>query len=113
MGLDMYLSGRDDSEVAYWRKANAIHNWFVKNVQSGEDDCKTYKVSGKELMELKKLCSQVIRNRTKAEELLPTVDGFFFGETDYNEYYFKMIRYTWDRLKGIDPKKNYYYHSSW
>ncbi len=24
-------------EVLYWRKANAIHQWFVENVQGGED----------------------------------------------------------------------------
>ena len=23
--------------VGYWRKANAIHNWFVQNVQDGEE----------------------------------------------------------------------------
>lgn len=27
-------------EVGYWRKANAIHGWFVDNVQKGNDDCK-------------------------------------------------------------------------
>ena len=25
--------------VGYWRKANAIHNWFVQNVQDGRDEC--------------------------------------------------------------------------
>ena len=25
--------------VGYWRKQNAIHNWFVENVQDGIDDC--------------------------------------------------------------------------
>ena len=23
--------------AAYWRKQNAIHNWFVKNVQEGDE----------------------------------------------------------------------------
>ena len=31
-------------EVGYWRKANQIHNWFVKNVQKDQDDCKEYRV---------------------------------------------------------------------
>ena len=30
--------------IGYWRKANQIHNWFVENVQGGEDDCKKYYV---------------------------------------------------------------------
>ena len=25
--------------VAYWRKANAIHSWFVENCQDGVDEC--------------------------------------------------------------------------
>jgi hypothetical protein len=32
-------------ELAYWRKANQIHNWFVKNVQNGQDNCMPYEVS--------------------------------------------------------------------
>jgi len=24
-----------EEEVGYWRKANAIHSWFVKNIQNG------------------------------------------------------------------------------
>ena len=27
-------------EVMYWRKFNALHKWFVDNVQEGVDDCK-------------------------------------------------------------------------
>jgi hypothetical protein len=28
-----------EESVAYWRKQNAIHKWFVDKVQSGNDDC--------------------------------------------------------------------------
>lgn len=48
-------------EAAYWRKANAIHNWFVQNVQDGEDDCRQYYVSGEQLQELVDLCKQVLK----------------------------------------------------
>jgi hypothetical protein len=30
---------RVSEEVACWRKANAIHRWFVENVQHGEKNC--------------------------------------------------------------------------
>ena len=36
-------------EVGYWRKANAIHNWFVNNIQNGKDDCRRYEVSKENL----------------------------------------------------------------
>jgi len=45
---------------AYWRKANAIHRWFVENVQDGQDDCKSYYVSREQLQELKALCEKVL-----------------------------------------------------
>lgn len=46
-------------EVAYWRKANQIHRWFVENVQDGEDDCGAYKVDKEELEELLNICKEI------------------------------------------------------
>ena len=34
-------------EAGYWRKASAIHKWFVDNCQEGDDDCGTYLVDRK------------------------------------------------------------------
>ncbi len=48
--------------AGYWRKANHIHKWFVKNVQGGIDDCGTYEVSQEELKELLGLC-KTIKNK--------------------------------------------------
>lgn len=47
-------------DAGYWRKANAIHQWFVDNVQNGEDDCKTYYVGREELIRLLETVNQVI-----------------------------------------------------
>lgn len=48
-------------EVAYWRKANQIHAWFVREVQDGVDDCKEYWVSKEKLQELYDLCQRVLK----------------------------------------------------
>ena len=40
-----------EESAAYWRKANAIHNWFVKNVQNVNDDCDLYHVSKENIQE--------------------------------------------------------------
>ncbi len=48
-------------QVARWRKANAIHKWFVDNAQNGVDDCKEYYVSEEQLKDLRDLCEQVIK----------------------------------------------------
>ena len=99
MGLDMYLEARrripyHDSrrhtlgsefgvqknweatsvtfEVGYWRKANHIHKWFVKNIQGGKDDCADYYVNKVDLESLRDLCLKVKADPDKAQELLPT-----------------------------------------
>lgn len=103
--------------AGYWRKANQIHAWFVQNVQGGEDNCREYWVSKEKLRELYNLCRKVARNHKLAPELLPTQSGFFFGSTDYDEYYFDDIQQTIDILKPIlrdtDDIGDYYYTSSW
>lgn len=104
--------------VAYWRKANAIHQWFVENCQDGTDDCGEYYVTRDQLKELMTLCNQIIAEPNKANELLPTQSGFFFGDTAYDEWYMHGITHTADRIKKIlsDPafeKTDFYYQSSW
>jgi hypothetical protein len=82
----------------YWRKQNAIHSWFVANVQDGNDNCKKHYVSREQLKELRDLCVQVTQDKENADSVLPTADGFFFGGTDYDDYYFEGIKETASRL---------------
>lgn len=103
-------------EAGYWRKANAIHKWFVDNVQGGEDECKPHYVSREQLKELKELCERVIAFRHLAVELLPTASGFFFGGTDYDEYYFQDLEQTVkiiDDCLALPESWDFEYRSSW
>ena len=102
-------------EAGYWRKANAIHRWFVENVQDGVDNCGEYFVPLSSLEELLELCEKVKLNPEQANELLPTSSGFFFGGDEYDEWYFDKIEYTIDILKEAlsDKDSSYYYSSSW
>lgn len=112
----MYLMKRQYEDKAYWRKENAIHNWFVQNVQEGVDDCHYYEVSISKLQELVNLVDTVLADNSKAEELLPTTQGFFFGKYDYDEDYFQGLRDTKEQLEKIikeDEDGEYVYHSSW
>jgi len=61
---------------------------------------------------------KVVIDATVAKELLPTTSGFFFGSTDYDEYYVDDIAQTIDIitkvLKTTDfDKEMIYYCSSW
>ena len=132
MGLDMYLTGKIflseyfsskdmkatidnvmpadlrgkvkevSFEVGYWRKANAIHRWFVENVQGGEDECKPHDVEIDQLLELKSACEAALANRKSgkvARAKLPTQSGFFFGSQEYDDWYFEDLEHT---VKVVD-----------
>lgn len=44
--------------VTYWRKAHEIHQWFVDNVQDGDDNCGEYYVDRSDLQELVEFCEE-------------------------------------------------------
>ena len=105
-------------QVAYWRKANAIHKWFVDTVQDGNDDCKEYYVDNQQLQALVDTCKAVLNDNSLAESLLPPQQGFFFGNTEIDEYYLDDLKTTVERLEIIlkdysDSKWDFYYQSSW
>lgn len=102
-------------DVGYWRKANAIHQWFVENVQGGEDNCREHYANNEKLRELLDLVEQVLADRSMAGELLPTQAGFFFGSTEYDDDYFVDLERTRDILTEAlkDEAGDYQYQSSW
>ena len=96
----------------YWRKANAIHNWFVE--QSGEEDeCQEIEITGEQLLELVEICKKILKNHTLADKLLPTTEGFFFGSTDYDEAYYEDLKDTVEALENCNPDDWYIYRASW
>lgn len=147
--------------VMYWRKANAIHQWFVNNVvpEGLDDNSQDWYVDRSQLIELRDLAQEVlgrvetehrekvptggytigpegrtdhhepgrvILNPEVAEELLPTTGGFFFGSTNYNEWYLQDLERTVEGLnrvldnqamRVIDGKEypvtDFVYHPSW
>lgn len=134
--------------VAYWRKANAIHRFFYEYTGEDEDKreiyipyecleellkrCKEIK-SEVELIDGKVSAGytykdgkrvdewaddKVIKDSSLCEELLPTQEGFFFGDTDYDEYYLEDIDLTIEQIEDIlktDDRAidDYYYYGSW
>lgn len=101
---------------AYWRKANQIHNWFVTNIQKGEDNCGEYYVPQDKLTELMVICEHALES--KDPTLLPPQAGFFFGGTDIDEWYWRDLESTVTQLKRIFAlpdvdNLSFYYSSSW
>lgn len=104
-------------KIGYWRKANAVHDWFVQNCQDGNDDCREAYVSTEQLEELRKVCQMVLDNHALASEYLPTTSGFFFGSTEYDEWYFQDLQSTVEiidnALSNIGDEWSFSYQSSW
>ena len=149
--VNKYGFGRIMEQVGYWRKANQIHNWFVENIQNGEDDCDYHReVTEEDLKELLDVCNKVlascelipsniengysfdengnrvydyidglaVKDPSIAAKLLPTTSGFFFGGTEYDEWYVNDIKNTIDIITKALETTNFdtemiYYVSSW
>jgi hypothetical protein len=104
-------------QVGYWRKVNAIHNWFISELTDGEDNCQPIYVPRSSLIDLKITCERVLANHDKAEELLPTGSGFFFGSTEYDEWYFRGIEKTVEivskLIEDVPEGWAFEYQASW
>jgi hypothetical protein len=112
-------------QVAYWRKANAIHQWFVTETQGGVDECDLSHVSREQLAELRDLCRKILnapvdeRDALAIEELPPT-GGFFFGSTAVDDGYYEDLTYTADTIDALladdttdGMSGEYEYQASW
>lgn len=136
MGLDMFLYRRekhsnDRTEFAYWRKANAILNWFDHNLDTvkrqefdydgkdkgeeykegrftreGVKNCAYYKVTKDEYHKLIDDCKQVLTLKEKPDKIpddLKPCEGFFFGGKEVDEWYWGDIQDTIDMLTEKEP----------
>jgi hypothetical protein len=118
MGLDMWLYEKQVHEVAYWRKANAIHGWIIKQTNA-VDDCTPITLRKQDLYELRELCIKVQESNSVevAMELLPPTPGFFFGSYEVNDWYWEDIKDTIDKLNTVLEQSvddaEFEYQASW
>ena len=118
MGLDMYLfkhkkfrdndkefnelAIKNEEEILYWRKANMIRSWFVNHTALKEDDDWVHiPISRATLELLKQDLEDTLNDYKLATVLFPTSSGFFFGSTDYDEYYWEKLKYTFEKVTEI------------
>ena len=114
-------------EVAYWRKFNALHGWFVENCGGGVDKCQEINVSNKDLEDLLEILNKVKsvievakvvkkvevdwnNNEYEVEvydcedminDLFPPTKGFFFGSTEIDSYFKDDVFGTIDILTNL------------
>lgn len=137
-----------DNELIYWRKANQVHKFFCDNGKEIEPQYsyRVLKSDLEELLnrcikilEVAKIEKDTIQNGYYIEngkmipnleegttivnpeeiaKILPTCRGFFFGSTDYNQWYLDDIKYTKEELENVLPTIDFdtedvYYLASW
>jgi hypothetical protein len=109
----------------YWRKANAVHGWFVDNCQDGVDECQETPVHPEQLAALHSTCQRALAayaagDLDVAAEILSPRAGFFFGSTDVDEFWAQDVEHTVREIERvitaaarIDGVVEFSYRSSW
>ena len=88
------------------------------------DDCRPVEITVDKLEKLLDDCKKVLADHSLASSLLPTQSGFFFGSTEYDEYYFGEIERTIEIIEPVlkfakhkleieDHVWEVYSHASW
>lgn len=68
--------------------------------------------NGKEIPNLEN--GEIITNPEEIAEILPTTSGFFFGSTEYDQWYMQNIKDTIEILEPLlEQNGDFYYSSSW
>ena len=95
-----------EEEVMYWRKANAIHNWFVQNCQNGVDECQETYIPRDQIEALLITLRNIVSDPSLAKDLLPPTSGFFFGSTELDDWYWDNVKRTIPVLEQLLEDRN-------
>jgi uncharacterized protein YxjI len=116
------VTERSDETLAYFRKVNFIQKFFEDKYEIPDDE--RVRITKEDLRELADLCERVIDKfeewdgakealesddyieppkhiQDYADELLPTCEGFFFGSTDYDNWYFNDVKDTMKTIREV------------
>ena len=101
--------------LLYWRKANAIHGWFVDNCGDGEDNAQLMYVTEDKMKELLETIDKQLKD--KVSGILPLRSGFFFGNSEEKDAWYwdelKRTKKEFEKLLKEPGDHDYYYQASW
>ena len=93
--LDKDYQNNQLTKLMYFRKINFIVAYYQD--QLIEDSIAV--LTKKDLESLLEATEAVLEDPSNASNILPTTSGFFFGSTNYDEYYFEDVKYVNESLK--------------
>jgi hypothetical protein len=113
--LQELFAASGESTVWDGRKENHIHQW-VCNTASVESTNVEYILIDPYTLHAD--LETVINNPELAPRIMPTQSGFFFGSTEYDDYYFEGVKHLYDLLadekaQGLFDGHSYFYWSWW
>ena len=104
--VDCFDMGKfEKTEAAYFRKVNFLLPFF-----GYEENCSDIEIDKYQVEDLVNACQTILDTlKTSgtqaatevANEMLPTEGGFFFGSTEYDEWYFKDVEYVLNKFTTI------------
>jgi len=101
--------GKDQVEIAYWRKHPNLHGWMEKLAESKNLEYGTFNGVELELTwdDLDEL------ELTVKEKLLPSTGGFFFGNNADEEYFNDDLQFIGEARLKMAAGYQVFYDSSW
>ena len=96
MVLDIYFRKVRREEIGYFRKVNFLIAFFEDYYEQEVQNCKDFYIEKVAVEELISRCKKVLADHTLAPDLLPTKAGFFFGSTEYDDYYYNQVQSVLD-----------------
>ena len=124
MGLDQYFCKTKREEIGYFRKVNFLQKYFEWHAER-DINCEYVRVTKEMAQEILTACKDIIKYVSYPEknsgeaptwrqeavdiarEKLPTQDGFFYGGTDYDAWYFLDVKAVHDFLENLIEETNW------
>lgn len=110
--VEYIIEGYCHENDMYYRKVNFLYAFFAEALE--DEQCVVTKHDVETVISH---CKEVLADHSLAEKLLPTQAGFFFGSTDYNEWYFKDVEDVLEKftkyLEGWDDDTIGWVYFSW
>lgn len=124
MGLDQYffvktegVEGEESIKAAKLRKCNMLHTWVSAYCEREPENCEEIKLPRSAVEKMISDVEIVLSDPTLGPTILPTTDGFFFGSTEYDDFYLAKIEDVAVRLSDMlvehDDVRWFYYVEWW
>lgn len=107
------------TEIAYFRKSNWLHGYLDRLCESKNNhdigNCEYFVFNQQDLINLLDACREVVEcdSIAIAEETLPPQEGFFFGSTAIDDYYFEDVQDFINTMKEYEEDDNQYVYYAW